>query len=631
MFEAEYILKKYWGFDSFRPPQEEIVKSVVSGQDVLAVLPTGAGKSVCYQVPAMMNDGITLVISPLVALIEDQVESLKQKGIKAVGLTGGLSQQDVFRIVDNCQYGHYKFLYLSPERLKQPFFIDKIAQLPVNLVAVDEAHCVSQWGHDFRPAFLDIVQLRNVLPNIPFIALTGSANDRVQQDIKQLLGLHEPEIFIKSFYRPEIIFSLHILDNVEETLIKILNKHPQPAIVYTRSRKYTVQIAQRLQSMGFACDYFHGGLTNDDKKKRLQDWLSEKKPIMVATNAFGMGIDKPNVKNVVHIQIPESIENYYQEAGRAGRNGQPSFATMLIHPAEVAHFDNRFARNILSKEDLLTVYKKFVNDQQIAYGEGLEGFYYLNLTTFCDKYALKASRTYQALKFLDKESVLTLYEQNNRNTTIKFVLSTEETLNHFKNRPKEELLFEQIVHRYAGTSVIDTKINIDTLGKGTNLDKSTIVNILKQWHQAGICVFNDGDFDLMITLNEPRDDERTINRVAKDLKVQNQIKKEQHQAMSGYIDNSDECLYRKILDYFDEKKTERCGKCSACRRQAQKDYSKNHSNEITENIYAFLAENRSFEEISAYCQLEKELIIDLLSKMLEEDKIVFNPPYYHQK
>ena len=631
MFEAAYILKKYWGFDSFRSPQDEIVKAVVSGQDVLAVLPTGAGKSICYQVPAMLSEGIALVISPLVALIEDQLTSLQQKGIKAVGLTGGLSQQDVFRIVDNCQYGQYKFLYLSPERLKQPFFLDKLAQLPISLVAVDEAHCVSQWGHDFRPAFLDIIQLRNVLPNVPFMALTGSANERVQQDIKQLLGLHEPEIFLKSFYRPEIIFSQHILDNVEETLIKILHKHPQPAIVYTRSRKNTIQIAQRLQSLGFACDYFHGGLSNDEKKKRLKDWLSEEKPIMVATNAFGMGIDKPNVKNVVHIQIPESIENYYQEAGRAGRNGQPSFATMLIHPAEVMHFNDRFTRNILTKEELLKVYKKFVNDQQIAYGEGLDGFYYLNLVAFCHKYGLSANRAYQAFKFLDKESVLTVYEQNNRQTTVKFVLSTEETLQHFKNRPKEQLLFEQIIHRYAGTSVIDTKINLELLTKGTNLDKQTIVQTLKQWHQAGICVFNDGDFDLMITLNEPRDDERTINRVAKNLKTQNQIKKDQHQAMLDYINNSDECLYKKILDYFDEKTIERCGKCSSCRRQIQHDYHKNNKSEIVEKIYAYLSENRTLEDISAFCQLDKALTIDVLSKMLEEEKIVFNPPYYHQK
>jgi len=631
LFEAAYILKKYWGFDTFRTPQEEIVKTIVSGQDVMAVLPTGAGKSVCYQVPGMMQEGITLVISPLVALIEDQVESLKQKGIKAVGLTGGLSQQDVFRIIDNCQYGHYKFLYLSPERLKQSFFLDKLAQLSISLVAVDEAHCVSQWGHDFRPAFLDIIQLRNVLPNVPFMALTGSANERVQQDIKQLLGLHEPEIFLKSFYRSEIIFSQYILDNVEETLIKILHKHPQPAIVYTRSRKSTMQIARRLQSMGFACDYFHGGLSNDEKKKRLQDWLSEKKPIMVATNAFGMGIDKPNVKNVVHLQIPESIENYYQEAGRAGRNGQPSFATMLIHPAEVAHFDHRFTRNMLSKEDLLQVYKKFVNDQQIAYGEGLEGFYYLNLIAFCEKYNLNTNRTYQALKFLDKESVLTVYEQNNRQTTIKFVLSTEETLMYFKNRPKEELLFEQIIHRYAGTAVVDTKINLALLSSGTNMDKSAIVQILKQWHQAGICIFNDGDFDLMITLNEPRDDERTINRVAKDLKIQNQIKKAQHQAMSEYVNNSDDCLYNKILTYFDEDKTTACGKCSSCRRQVQLAHRQNNMDEIVNDIYTYLSEKRSLEDIAAYCQLEQQLTTDILAKMLEEDKIIFKPPYYHQK
>lgn len=631
MFEAEYILKKYWGFDAFRTPQQEIVTTVVSGQDALAVLPTGAGKSVCYQVPAMMNDGLCLVISPLIALIEDQVESLKQKGIKAIGLTGGLSQQDVFRIIDNCQFGHYKFLYMSPERLKQPYVLDKLAQLPINLVAVDEAHCVSQWGHDFRPAFLDIVKLRTVLPHTPFIALTGSANERVQQDVKQLLGLKEPEVFLKSFYRPEIILSLYIIDNVEETLLKILQKHPQPAVIYTRSRKYTVQIAQRLQGLGLACNYFHGGLTHSEKKNRLQDWLSEKTPIMVATNAFGMGIDKPNVKNVIHLQIPESIENYYQEAGRAGRNGQPSFATMLIHPAEVAHFEQRFASNVLSKDDLLQVYKKFVNDQQIAFGEGLEGFYYLNLKSFCVKYSLNPSRTYQVLKFLDKESILTVYEQSSQSTTVKFLLSTDETLHHFKNRPKEALLFEQIVHRYTGTSVIDTKINLHTLSEITNLELDEIEKILKQWHQSGVCVYNSGDFDLMITLNEPRDDERTINRVVKDLKVQNHTKKIQHQAMSGYIHDDKVCLYKKILHYFDENTTDDCGKCSACRQKKQAALSSKTIHDLAQTVFEFLSEKRLLDQMLSKFELEKETMLSILAKLMEENKIVFKPPYYHQK
>ena len=631
MFEAEYILKKYWGFDAFRTPQQEIVTTVVSGKDALAVLPTGAGKSVCYQVPAMMNDGLCLVISPLIALIEDQVESLKQKGIKAIGLTGGLSQQDVFRIIDNCQFGHYKFLYMSPERLKQPYVLDKLAQLPINLVAVDEAHCVSQWGHGFRPAFLDIVKLRTVLPHTPFIALTGSANERVQQDVKQLLGLKEPEVFLKSFYRPEIILSLYIIDNVEETLLKILQKHPQPAIIYTRSRKYTVQIAQRLQGLGLACDYFHGGLTHSEKKNRLQDWLSEKTPIMVATNAFGMGIDKPNVKNVIHLQIPESIENYYQEAGRAGRNGQPSFATMLIHPAEVAHFEQRFASNVLSKDDLLQVYKKFVNDQQIAFGEGLEGFYYLNLKSFCAKYSLNPSRTYQVLKFLDKESILTVYEQSSQSTTVKFLLSTDETLHHFKNRPKEALLFEQIVHRYTGTSVIDTKINLHTLSEITNLELDEIEKILKQWHQSGVCVYNSGDFDLMITLNEPRDDERTINRVVKDLKVQNHTKKIQHQAMSGYIHDDKVCLYKKILHYFDENTIDDCGKCSACRQKKQAALSSKTIHDLAQTVFEFLSEKRLLDQMLSKFELEKETMLSILAKLMEENKIVFKPPYYHQK
>ena len=334
MQEALQILKKYWKHDSFRSLQKEIIESIHSGKDTLAILPTGGGKSICFQVPSLMKEGICLVISPLVALMKDQVANLQQRNIKAIALTGGIPTEEVIDLLDNCQFGNYKFLYLSPERLQSDWIMDRIKNLPINLIAIDEAHCVSQWGHNFRPAYLKISHLKEHFPKIPFLALTATATPKVKEDIIKDLNLQQPAVFQKSFSRDNLAYMVFEVEDKLHRIQQILKKNPAPSIIYVRNRKSCLDIASQLNILGFKATYYHGGLSYKEKEKNMQRWMTEETQVIVATNAFGMGIDKANVKTVIHIQLPENLENYYQEAGRAGRDGNKAYAILLNSPSD---------------------------------------------------------------------------------------------------------------------------------------------------------------------------------------------------------------------------------------------------------------------------------------------------------
>ena len=335
MQTALTILQKYWEHDAFRSLQNEIIDSVLSGRDTFALMPTGGGKSICFQVPALMKDGICLVISPLVALMKDQVANLQKRNIKAIALTGGIRSDEMIDLLDNCQFGNYKFLYLSPERLQSDWILERIKRLPINMIAIDEAHCVSQWGHDFRPAYLKISKLKTHFPKIPFLALTASATPKMRQDIIGELALENPAMYQKSFARENIAYMVFEVEDKLFRIEQILNKNPQPSIIYVRNRKSCLDISSQLQSLGFKSTYYHGGLSTKEKDRNMQLWMQEEAQVIVATNAFGMGIDKANVKTVIHIQLPENLENYYQEAGRAGRNSKKAFAVLLTSPSDI--------------------------------------------------------------------------------------------------------------------------------------------------------------------------------------------------------------------------------------------------------------------------------------------------------
>ena len=480
------ILKKYWQYDSFREPQDKIIQSVLEGKDAFALMPTGGGKSICFQVPALLKPGLCLVVSPLIALMKDQVANLSARGIRAIALTGGLSPDDISDQLDNCKFGDYKFLYVSPERLQADWIIERIKELPINLVAIDEAHCVSQWGHDFRPAYLKIAALKQHLPNVPFLALTATATARVQDDIIKHLDLNNPAVYKKSFHRENIAYMVFETEDKLYRLQQILNKNPEPSIIYVRNRKSCHDVSQQLQSLGYTTTYYHGGLKEQEKEKNMQAWMREKVQVIVATNAFGMGIDKPNVKTVIHIQLPENLENYYQEAGRVGRNGQKSFAILLINKSDIAATNNQFIEVLPDRKFLKDVYSRVNSYLQIAYGEGIGQTFPFNLNEFCRQYDFPVVKAYNALQFLDRQGIITLSKEFSENITLQFLMPSKEVLRYMSLNPADEQMILAILRNYPGVFDMETAINSDFIIRKAKTTEQELLAMMQRLQQKGI-------------------------------------------------------------------------------------------------------------------------------------------------
>ena len=620
MSEALLLLQKYWKHDSFREPQEEIIQSVLSGNDTFALLPTGGGKSVCFQIPAIQLNGICLVISPLIALMKDQVQNLQSKNIKAIALTGGVSQDDVIDILDNCQFGNYKFLYLSPERLQHDWIVERLKQLPINLIAIDEAHCVSQWGHDFRPAYLKISALKEHFPTTPFLALTATANKRVQEDICTNLALVNPKVFTKSFTRENLAY--HVI-KTEDKLFKIqqiLNKNPQSSIIYVRNRKSCIETSQQLNQLGFSCTFYHGGLPAKEKEKNMQSWLENKSQVIVATNAFGMGIDKPDVKTVIHIQLPENIENYYQEAGRAGRNGEKAFGIILTNSGDINYTKRQFLDVLPDKKFVRDVYVKLNNYFRIAYGEGFNESFAFNLNQFCSHYNFPILKVFNSLQFLDRQGILTFQSESSEKISLQFIIPSKEVIRYISLHPHDEPIITTILRTYSGIFDVETTINPHLVAKKSNTTEAAVEKVIDQLAESQCIILHAKNNDSSITFNEVREDDLTINRVAKFLAHQNQLKQDQFQSVIDYISNEDSCKNKLLLAYFDEITKEDCGICSYC-------FSKKKSNPKvnTDLILQLLQKsNLSSREIENSLQISPEATIFALQLLLEHNKIAIN-------
>lgn len=558
------ILERYWGFTSFKPTQEAIINAVLEGEDTFALLPTGGGKSLCFQIPALAKPGICIVVSPLIALMKDQVQQLKHKGIKAMALTSGISYSELDTLLDNCIYGNYKFLYLSPERLQQEIVQDRIRLMHVNLIAVDEAHCISQWGSDFRPAYKNITILRQLQPSANVIALTASAKPEVIEDITKELDFIQAKLFKQSFYRPNLAYMVYHEDDKYYRIQTILKKYKASSIIYVRNRKSTLELASFLASKNISATYYHGGLSNDEKDANMMQWINNQKQVMVATNAFGMGIDKPDVKTVIHLNLPESIESYFQEAGRAGRNGDKAFAVILKNNSDAILVENQFLKVLPTVSFVKQVYKKLCSYFQISYGEGENSTHDFDFNSFCKTYKFNAILCYNALLMLDRNSVITLSKQFKNKVTLQFIVSNAAIFNYLETHQEFSLVVKSMLRMYGGICDHVTKVDLKRIAEKASTTELKLIEILNKLQHHEIIELDLAKTDAQITLIQPREDDKTINRIASIIEQQNQLKQQQVKSMLAYIENNTVCKSMQLLSYFGEKDMKPCGICSVC-------------------------------------------------------------------
>ncbi|MDG1194463.1 MAG: RecQ family ATP-dependent DNA helicase [Polaribacter sp.] len=629
MISAKEILKKHWNFSSFRGPQEDIIKAVLQQKDVITLLPTGGGKSICFQVPGIIKEGVCLVISPLIALMQDQVENLKKRNIKATTIKSGSSQDEIITLFDNIKFGNIKFLYISPERLQSIFMQQKIKELNISFVAIDEAHCISEWGHDFRPSYRNIKILKQIIPDVNFIALTATANKKVLEDISSNLELKNPVIFRNSFARENLAYQVF---NVEDKLLRltqIFTKTKSPAIVYVNSRKKTEDLTKFLNARNFKSSFYHGGLSVKEKQLSFDNWMTERTPIMISTNAFGMGIDKSNVGIVVHFDLPFSIENYIQESGRAGRNEKKSFAVLLKNENDIAIHREHVKKGLPSILEIKEVHKKLYQYFRISNGEITENSYSFNLLEFSEIYKFTSKKVDAVLKILSNNGVLELTNTYNQKSTVIFTSSSKNIISHTINNIYTKNLIDTLLRTYTGLFKQEVKIDEFLLAKKSNTTSKQVIANLERLEQEEILTYNSVKTDSEIRFLLPREDDKTINKFSKEISRFIKQKEKKSEDFLAYILNNKVCRSIQILDYFDEISTKKCGICDVClskKRIKKKD--------ISSEILSILEQKNELtsQEINQYLKANEKDILIHLRQLLSDNKVRINHQNkYHLK
>jgi ATP-dependent DNA helicase RecQ len=615
------ILEQYWNFTSFKPLQEDIINSVLNGDDTFALLPTGGGKSLCFQIPALINEGICIVVSPLIALMKDQVAALKERNIKAIALTSTYKYDELSTLLDNCIYGNYKFLYLSPERLQQDIIQDRIRQMNVNLIAVDEAHCISQWGNDFRPAYKNITLLRQLQPSVNCIALTASAKPEVISDIVKELDFIDAKIFKQSFYRENLAYMVFETEDKFYKIQQILKKNQSSSIIYVRNRKSTLEISNALNNLGFTSTYYHGGLSTKEKDAHFSNWLNNRTQVMVATNAFGMGIDKPDVKTVIHIDLPDSLESYFQEAGRAGRNGDKAFAIILKNKNDEDKVKNQFLSVLPDVDFIKLVYRKLCNYFQISYGEGAYTTYSFSFNTFCKTYDFNTILAYNAILALDRSSVLSLTQHFKRKSTVQVLVSSTELFQYLEKNREISIIIKSLLRTYGGIFDQLVKINTLLIADKANVSEDQVIKTLVRLEKENIIGLNLKKTDAEITFIEPREDDKTINRIANTIEIQNKQKVNQINDIISYISDEWTCKSQHLLSYFGETDAEVCGICSVCIDKSKKFNGDSQTNAIEIVISLLQKGDLSSRELIEKSSLKEEELTNTLKLLLEREAI----------
>ncbi len=594
------ILKQYWGYDAFRPLQADIIQSIADGKDTLGLMPTGGGKSLTFQVPAMAMEGVCIVVTPLIALMKDQVENLKKRDIRAAAIYSGMTNNEIMLVLDNCVFEAYKFLYVSPERLATALFLEKMSQTRVCMIAVDESHCISQWGYDFRPSYLRIADIRELMPDVPVLALTATATPEVVDDIQEKLHFRQKNLFQKSFSRSNLAYVVRITENKDEYLLKILNTVPGTSVVYVRNRKKTKEVADFLVQNGIAAEHFHAGLKNETKDERQRRWKNDDTRVIVSTNAFGMGIDKAEVRTVVHLDLPDSLEAYFQEAGRAGRDEKKAYAVLLYNNGDAVKMRKRVSDSFPGKEMVVKIYDSLCNYYQIGVGSGLERVFAFDIADFCIRYKLPILIVHNSLKLLQQAGYIELTDEQESSSRLLFTVDRD-NLYKLRQTPDQDKLIHILLRSYTGLFTDPAYISEDLMAKRLEWSRDRVYNELIALSKERIVDYIPRKKTPFITFTiERQATERIVlSKEAYDDRRERYITRAK--SVLDYAKEENLCRSQVLLSYFGEKNTKSCGQCDICLKNKENEVSP----ELFEKIKRLVLEVLQNEPLPANSLLRK--------------------------
>lgn len=616
------ILKKYWGFKSFRAKQEDIINNILDQKDTLALLPTGGGKSLCYQIPALALDGVCIVISPLVALMKDQVSQLNKRNIKSIALIGGMHHREVDIALDNCIYGDIKLLYLSPERLQSDIVQERLKKMKLSFIAVDEAHCISQWGYDFRPSYLQISEIRKLKPKTPILALTATATKQVTKDIQEKLNFKKNNLIKDSFQRNNLAYMVveenHKLDRIHKILIKIKGS----AIIYVRSRKVAYEFSKELNKLGISSLFYHAGLSVAERDDNQAKWMNNSVRVIVATNAFGMGIDKPDVRTVIHFQHPDTMEAYFQEAGRAGRDGIKSFAVSLFQKSDLTNSIDRFKENYPSTKEVKKIYQHLADYFQIAIGDGLDQVFDFSIDEFCNNYKLNLSKCLKALHILEKEGLIKFDNYNNSPSSVKIIMAPQSIIKYKSPNRKKVELIQLILRLYPGVFDEPVEIKERSLAIKSNQESSYVYKLLKQLDQEAVIIYKQRTNSGKIIFSSARHTSNHLPISKTYFKERKTLLLGKLQSMNEYLLNSSFCRSKVLLDYFGQKDSNDCGICDIC--ISNQSNSEKFRKIIQKELLICLKENPIDMSIfvSRYSKIKQNSILSIIKELIAEKIII---------